>query len=109
MDKLFDKSLLDQHLNADGTEATPEDMHQKLKEMTDKLFDRSLLEQHLNNTDLDSATLAKLEQAKQLHGQYADGKEPKAEDMDKMLKETMDKLFDKSLLQQHLNADGKEA
>merc|ERR1719235_61279 len=101
MDKLFDKSLLQQHLNADGkeattedmhqklkdmtdklfgkqlnadgTEATPEDMHKKLKEMTDKLFDRSLLEQHLNNTDLDSATLAKLEQAKQLH----DGKEPK--------------------------------
>merc|ERR1711904_397086 len=106
MDKLFG-----QQLNADGKEATPEDMHQKLKEMTDKLFDRSALEQHLNNintTDLDSSTLAKLEQAKQLNGLYADGKEPKAEDVDKMLKETMDKLFDKSLLQQHLNADGKE-
>merc|ERR1712182_51902 len=62
-DKLLDKSLLDQHLsadgteaktgdtakttkdklfgkqlNADGTEASPEDMHQKLKETTDKLF-----------------------------------------------------------------------
>merc|ERR1712193_457605 len=107
MDKLFDKSLLDQHLNADGNEATPEDMHQKLKEMTDKLFDRSALEQHLNiinTTDLDSSTLAKLEQAKQLHGLYADGKEPKAEDADKMLKETMDKLFGKQL-----NADGTEA
>merc|ERR1719299_34605 len=104
MDKLFDKSLLQQHLNADGKETTPDDMHQKLKEMTDKLFDRSALEQHLNNTDLDDATLAKLEQAKQLH----DGKEPKAEDMHKMMKEMMDKLFDKSLLEQHLNADGKE-
>jgi hypothetical protein len=69
MDKLFDKSLLQQHLNAEGKEATTEDMHQKLKEMTDKLFDRSLLEQHLNNTNMDETTQAKQQKVLEAHNQ----------------------------------------
>merc|ERR1712118_453317 len=69
MDKLFDKSILQQHLNADGNEATTEDMHQKLKEMTDKLFDRSLLEQHLNNTNMDETTQLKQQKVLEAHNQ----------------------------------------